>query len=167
VKNLFRRRWPDPAQALYDQAVLQARQPKLYAEMGSPDTVEGRFELMTAHIILLIEALDAQGERARSQSVFDIYISNLDGALREMGVGDLSVGKRIRGLGEAFYGRAAALREAFSRLPDRTLLTALAQRTVFADAPQRDPAALVDYFVRCRLELRNAPVLASPPWPMP
>src|SRR5882724_2855145 len=93
-----------PARALYDGAVSQGREPALYERMGAPDTVEGRFEVLTLHLILLIDRLDRRepAEARARQALFDVYVHNLDGALREMGVGDLAVGKRMRRLAEAF-----------------------------------------------------------------
>src|SRR4051812_2446073 len=108
LDRLFR---PRPAQsmgrALYAQVVEQARRPALYQDLGCPDTVEGRFELYTLHVVLVLERLRTGGETAAetSQALFDTYVKGLDDGLREMGVGDLSVGKKMRRLGEAFYGR--------------------------------------------------------------
>ena len=106
---------------LYDCAAAQARSPAFYAVMGAPDTVEGRFELYSLHVALLLRRLKGQGPQAAetAQGLFDAYVQALDDALREMGVGDLSVGKKMRKLGEAFYGRVKAYDEAFSALPDR------------------------------------------------
>src|ERR1700722_5951612 len=96
------------ARALHDGAVAQARAPALYAAMGAPDTTEGRFELLVLHLVLLIERLEHDGEQAASQAVFDVFVSDLDGALREMGVGDLAVPRRMKNLIAIFYGRARA-----------------------------------------------------------
>jgi len=162
---------PSAGRTLCDAAVLQSREPALYARLGAPDTIEGRFELLTLHVILLIEALRAQGEAAAptSQALFDAYIADLDGALREMGVGDLSVGKRMRELGKAFYGRAAAYRQAFESLPDRADLEGLIARTIFAGRQDSGPAALADYVVRCHEALRAVPdlLVAAPAWAAP
>jgi len=139
------------ASALHEKAVLQARREPLYAVMGAPDTVEGRFELLTLHVILLIERLKGEPGAAAEvrQMLFDTYVSNLDGALREMGVGDLAVSKRMRKLGEVFYGRAQAYDEAFALLPDRTALGELLGRTVLQGAPVA-PTLLADYVTRRR-----------------
>ena len=105
---------PRPArlagEALYEAATHQARQPAFYARLQAPDTVEGRFELYTLHVVLLLHRLKGldTGTAAIAQALFDAYLQALDDALREMGVGDLSVGKKMRKLGEAFYGRAKA-----------------------------------------------------------
>jgi cytochrome b pre-mRNA-processing protein 3 len=140
------------AERLYAAAAAQARAPALYAHMGAPDTVEGRFELLTLHVILLIDRLKAGSGEAASvrQVLFDVYVSNLDAALREMGVGDLAVGKRMRKLGEAFYGRAQACEAAFKALPDRAPLEAALARTVFESAAEATPKSLADYLLRCR-----------------
>src|SRR5689334_11229958 len=94
-------------QRLYAAAVAKARAPALYAEMGAPDTPDGRFEVYTLHVLMMLERLRGEGRAAAdaSQSLFDAYLSGLDHGLRELAVGDLSVGKTMRKLGEAFYGR--------------------------------------------------------------
>jgi cytochrome b pre-mRNA-processing protein 3 len=161
------------AERLHAAAAAQARAPALYARMGAPDTVEGRFELLTLHVILLIDRLKHGPPEAAAvrQVLFDVYVGNLDGALREMGVGDLAVGKRMRKLGEAFYGRARACETAFAALPDMGPLEAALARTVLEAAPDAQPAALADYVRRCRESLAAAgfrPVIAGDPiWPTP
>lgn len=136
---------------LYHDAARQGRTTALYTEMGAPDTVDGRFELLTLHVILLVDRLKEAASSAADvrQSLFDAYLSNLDGALREMGVGDLAVGKRMRKLGEAFYGRAQAFEAAFSALPDETPLRDVLTRTVLQTS-ETAPAALASYVVACR-----------------
>ncbi|MDD3836786.1 MAG: ubiquinol-cytochrome C chaperone family protein [Phenylobacterium sp.] len=147
LDRLFRPRAAQEAgRALYAAAVAEARQPRLYAELGAPDTPEGRFELYTLHVLLLIERLRGQGPAAAetSQALFDTYISALDHGLRELGVGDTSVGKKMRRLGEAFYGRGKSYDAAIAALPDRTPLVAFLGRTTFADATAGRPEALAE-----------------------
>jgi cytochrome b pre-mRNA-processing protein 3 len=159
LNRLFR---PRPAQvagrALYTAAVAQARTPALYAALGAPDTTEGRFELYSLHVVLLIDRLQGEGEGAAevNQALFDAYVKSLDDALREMGVGDLSVGKKMRKLGEAFFGRAKNYQAAFAALPDRGPLEALLSRTVYAEAPPR-AAELADYVLAQRAALADQP----------
>jgi cytochrome b pre-mRNA-processing protein 3 len=156
---------------LYAAAVRKSRAAELYEVLGVPDTTEGRFELLTLHVILLIEALRGLGPAARpsSQALFDDYVSDLDGALREMGVGDLTVGKRMRALGRAFYGRAAAYRDALEALPEREPLEAVIGRTLMGGEVNANPAALAAYVARCHdaLTARDAEsLLETPPrWP--
>src|SRR6516225_6621533 len=90
-------------QRLYAATVAAARAPELYHSLGAPDTPDGRFELYTLHVLLVLERLRSQGEpgRATAQALFDAYLSGLDNGLRELAVGDLSVAKTMRKLGEA------------------------------------------------------------------
>lgn len=158
---------------LYAAAVRQSRAASLYAALGAPDTVEGRFESLTLHIILLIEALRGRDGAAResSQALFEAYISDLDGALREMGVGDLTVGRRMRALGDAFYGRAASYSKALAALPDRQALEVLIARTLQAGAAGADPTGLTTYVTRCWDLLSGADTASllemDAPWPEP
>ena len=144
------------ARRLHDAAVAQARSPRLYAEFGGRDTVDGRFELLTLHVIMLLDRLKGQsGEAAAArQALFDVYLRDLDGALREMGVGDLSVGKKMRKLGEAFYGRAKAFDDAFQE--DEALPRTLA-RTVLGDEAA-DASRFADYVRAEREALASLPV---------
>lgn len=168
---------PGPARAdgarLYAATVAQARAPALYAELGAPDTPDGRFEVYTLHVLLVLARLKGGGPRASAaaQALFDAYLSGLDHGLRELAVGDLSVGKTMRKLGEAFYGRGKALTTALAALPDRAELEALLRRTVFGGAATADAARLADYVLRAEAALAGAPterVLAGEiDWPAP
>ncbi len=141
--------------ALHAAAAAQGRLPALYRDMGAPDTVEGRFEMLTLHVVLLVDRLkDEPGAGEVRQALFDTYIRDLDGALREMGVGDLAVGKKMRKLGEAFYGRAKAYDAAFKVLPDQAPLAEVVSRTALNDA---DGAPLAAYIDRCRQSLAVQP----------
>ena len=159
--RLFKSR---PAKAagrlLYARAVEQARAPALYEALGAPDTTEGRFEVYSLHVVLLLERLQGEGARAAetSQALFDAYVQALDNALREMGVGDLSVGKKMRKLGEAFYGRAKSYLEALAALPDRGLLEAVLARTVYEGAPSARAPAMADYLLGQRQALADQPL---------
>jgi cytochrome b pre-mRNA-processing protein 3 len=101
------------ARRIYDQLSLAARDPELYGFGKVPDTPDGRFELLALHAAVVFARLSKRGEQAEetSQEVFDILFSAMDHALRELGVGDISVGKRIRKLAESFYGRLAVYHE--------------------------------------------------------
>ncbi len=135
--RLFRRETGADAIAstLYGAIVAQARNPIFYEELGVPDTVSGRFEMVVLHVVLVLERLE---DKAMGQRIFDLYCKDMDQSLREMGVGDLGVPKRMKKMAEAFYGRSAAYRSALSARDSHGLATAIA-RNVFdhADAPAR------------------------------
>lgn len=108
---------PSTAHRLYDRLVRHARFPLYYDSLGVPDTPEGRFEILALHVGLLVRklcSLDEQG-RAIGQGLFDLMIADLDMNLREIGVGDLSVGKQVKRLAGQFYARLAVLDEAFDQ----------------------------------------------------
>src|SRR5262245_52127762 len=136
IFHLFRRTpQADSIASLYGTIVAQARAPAFYQICGVPDTVNGRLEMIILHAVLLLARLGREGEPARQvgQKVFDTFCRDMDGSLREMGVGDLAVPRRMRGIGEAFYGRQAAYREALAA-PDEAALAAALARNVFAGA---------------------------------
>lgn len=145
--------------ALYASAVAQARLPAFYTDLGASDTPEGRFEVYTLHVILLIERLKGQGEQAAetSQGLFDAYVRGLDDAFREWGIGDSSLARKVKKLGQAFYGRAKAYDDAVAALPDRTALEALLARTIQAESGSA-PARLTDYILETRQSLAAQPL---------
>jgi len=99
------------AERLYAQMVAEARGRRFYAELGVPDTPEGRFEMIALHIALLLRRLRAEGAagNALGQALFDLMFADMDAALREIGVGDLGVGRQVKRLAGQFYARLAAL----------------------------------------------------------
>ena len=155
---------PRPAKAaggkLYASAVAQARSPAFYAQMGVHDSMEGRFELFTLHVALLLERFKGQGESAAelSQATFDAYVRGLDDAFREIGVSDTAVGKKMKKLAGAFYGRLKAFDEAVASLPDRAALDEMLARTAFEERGQGDVAALAAYVVAARDHLAAQPL---------
>lgn len=160
LNRLFK---PRPAQlagrALFARVVERARAPRFYTALGVPDTTEGRFELYSLHVYLILARLKDQGPQASdtAQALFDAYVKSLDDALREMGVGDLSVGKKMRRLGEAFFGRVKSYEEAFAALPERGPLEQVLNRTVFAGVAPR-AAELADQVLAERDALAAQPL---------
>ena len=135
---------------LYAAAVAAAREPWAFATLGVPDSLSGRFELISMHVALLIRRLrgDADPRGALlGQAVFDAMFADMDVNLREMGVGDMSIGKRVKGLWEAWHGRTLAY-EAALDAGDRPALAAAIGRNIYAghiaaDAP--GPQALASH----------------------
>jgi cytochrome b pre-mRNA-processing protein 3 len=127
---------------LYGAIVAQARSRVFYTSYGVPDTVHGRFDLIVLHLVLVLARLDREAASARGsgQKLFDLFCQDLDANLREMGVGDLAVPKRMRHFGEAFYGRRAAYLAAL-RSPDWRALEKALARNIFngvnGDGPRR------------------------------
>jgi cytochrome b pre-mRNA-processing protein 3 len=117
ILPLFRRSTrADTISALYGAIVAQARMPAFYRDYGVPDTVDGRFELIVLHLVLLMRRFDRDGAlRELGQGVFDAFCKDMDHNLREMGVSDLKVPKEMRQIGAAYYGRANAYRGAFAQ----------------------------------------------------
>lgn len=130
---------------LYGAAVAAARAPALFATLGVPDTVEGRFDLVSLHVGLLIRRLrrdaDPRGP-ALAQAVFDAMFADMDLNLREMGVGDLSVGRKVREAWEAFHGRAVAYESALDSGDAGALAAALARNVWRGAAPDGAAARL-------------------------
>jgi hypothetical protein len=131
---------------LYGAIVTQSRHAAFYTGYGVPDTLDGRFDLIVLHIVLVLAHLDRVGPSARGlgQNLFDLFCQDLDANLREMGVGDLAVPKRMRQFGEAFYGRQAAYLAAIGAPDGRELEKALA-RNMFGGVNGAGPRRLARY----------------------
>lgn len=130
------------AAQLYDAIVAEARNPALYGTNGVPDTVDGRFDMIILHAALVMRRLRDEGEEGQNlaQALFGRLFDDMDAALREMGVGDMSVGKKIKVMAEAFYGRAAAY-DAALKADDAAALCAALWRNLFDSQPEREDAA--------------------------
>ena len=127
------RRHPDPS-ILYDAIVDQARQPHFFAVCGVPDTVFGRFDLLVLHAFLVLRRLNQAGNALEDfrQALFDHMFRDMDASLRELGVGDLSVPKKIKRMAQGFYGKVVAYEKALAGSDD-DIAEAL-RRNLFSDA---------------------------------
>jgi cytochrome b pre-mRNA-processing protein 3 len=117
VFGLFARSKPTPSvELVYGGIVAAARLPALYRDMGVPDTVMGRFDALALHVIMVLRRLRdlPPPADALAQEIVDRFFADLDSSLREIGIGDVSVPKKIKKLGQAFYGRAQAYEDAFA-----------------------------------------------------
>jgi len=100
---------PGTIETIYGMIVTQAREPLFYRDLGVPDTVNGRFDLLLLHLWMVLRHLRTQQNGTElAQALFDHFCADMDANLREMGTGDLAVPKKMQALGEAFYGRSAA-----------------------------------------------------------
>lgn len=139
------------AEAAYGLIVEAARRPYPFTHLGVADDVEGRFELLSLHMVLVLRRIKAEGGAGKpfAQKLFDVFFRNMDDQLREMGVGDLTVGKKIRKLAEAFYGRTGAYDAALNAGDVDALTSALARNVYGApDAPPDGARRMAEYAIR-------------------
>lgn len=149
ILSLFRKNTAtEPVYAVYSAIVAQSRQPLFYAEWNVPDTVTGRFDMISLHLALLFRRLRAGSgtQKDFSQAVFDLFFQDMDRSLREMGIGDLGVPKRIQKMGNIFFGLLAAMNEAMDR-NDAAALEAVLARNVFDGATGSNVSALAEYLL--------------------
>lgn len=124
-KKLYR----EEAIHVFEHLQRHARNPLFYSELKVPDTTEGRFDILTLHIFMMIERMKKEpAGPAFSQALFDIAFESIDQGYREIGVGDMGVPKRMKKLMMAFNGRLHAYMEAYSK----------GDRAGFADALDRN-----------------------------
>jgi cytochrome b pre-mRNA-processing protein 3 len=164
LKRLFRRssqmlNGRSPAECLYADIVRQARDPAFYGAGRIPDTVEGRFEALSLHGFLLLYRLKTEGDKghALGQEFFDAMFVDMDRNLREIGIGDMGVGPRIKMLAQNFYGRIKSYEEGLVGAPgmlemaiERNLLTetATAKLAGSAATPSAFAGIMADYIRR-------------------
>jgi len=130
----------EPVYALYAAIVAQSRQPRFYAEWGVPDTVTGRFDMISLHLSLVLRRLRTEKDaKVFSQALFDLFFKDMDRSLREMGAGDLAVPKKIQKMGAVFYGLLASLDTALAANHPAEVAGVLLRNIYAAPA---DPGAL-------------------------
>lgn len=174
LKNLFRTRSAERmGLPLYTAAVDQARDPAFYTVLGVTDEIDARFELYTLHVLLLILRLrdeagyDAEKGAEAAQNLFDTYVSALDNTLRELGVNDVTMAKKMRKLGESLYGRMTTY-EGPLRSGDAAELAEGLARNVYASEDAARGQGLAAYGLAARAGLATQPidaVLTRPVWP--
>ena len=123
----------DKAGALYVAAVRQARTPTFYTDFGVADVVEGRFEMIVLHVYLVLRGLRRLGPNGHrlGQALMDTLFDDMDLNLREMGIGDLGVGKRVKKMAQGFYGRSKAYEEALGEGAAPDALPAALARNIY------------------------------------
>jgi cytochrome b pre-mRNA-processing protein 3 len=136
--------------SLYGMIVAQARAAPFYRNYGVPDTVNGRFEMVVLHTVLVLRRLESEPVPVRrlGQALFDRFCADMDGSLREMGVGDLAVPAKMRKIGEAFYGRQAVYVAALADPEPQVLVAALARNVFGAEPGTVHGAGLLAVYVR-------------------
>src|ERR1700729_1340997 len=96
------------ASSLHAAIVARARVPVFYTELGGADSVDGRFDLIVLHAWLVLEGLRAQRLNDLSQALTDALFVSFDEGLRDLGAGDMGLGRRMKAMADAFYGRLKA-----------------------------------------------------------
>lgn len=148
----------------YLSVVRAARSPDLYGDDRAPDSFDGRFDMMSVHVHLLLRRLRQEGVARDDigQAVFDTFFADMDQSMREAGVGDLGVGKKIRKMAQAFYGRAAAYDDALGKQapaainePTKKALAEVLARNLYPEAPELSPgmSAIASYLLQAESAL--------------
>jgi cytochrome b pre-mRNA-processing protein 3 len=152
----------DAADLAYRRVVEHARQPFFFADYGIPDTLDGRFELICLHAFLYLHRLKAERPQASRlcQRFFDHMFADFDRSLREMGCGDLSVGKQVKRMMRGFYGRILAYEKGLAG--NDVVLGAVVARDLFGTVSAPSPAAgAMAAYIRYSVEgLRRQPAEA-------
>ncbi len=145
---LQRFRSVNPADPVYARIVAQARQPVFYADLGVPDTVAGRFEMIVLHLAVVLRRLRS-GEEERSampQGLIDAFFRDMEYSFREMGVSDVAIPKRMKETIRAFYGRAAAYEAALEAGDGEALCQAIG-RNVLGEGGQMGNATRLAHYI--------------------
>jgi len=144
-------------QPLYDRIVAAARDPWWYREGEVPDTIDGRFDMVSSVLALILLRMEREGAEARRAEVLltEVFIDDMDGTVRQLGIGDQVVGKHVGKMMGALGGRLGAYRDAGE---DETAFREAVKRNIFRDAPPSDEAvaAVSARLIRLRSALEKA-----------
>lgn len=148
------------ASELYGAVVAQARERDIFADLNVADTPEGRFEVLVLHLFLVMERLRAEGGAAdeMSRTLMETFVTDMDDNMREMGVGDLTVPKKVKKAAAAFYDRAEAYRAALASADPGALAAALEAAIPATDGRPLEVSALAQRVCARRAALAGAPV---------
>jgi len=137
------------AHILFNKIVQQARQPVFYQDWQVPDTLDGRFDLIILHVSLVVDRLESQSQNRQVARLIrflqEVLFDNMDMSLRELGVGDMSVGKKVKVMAEAYYGRKKAYQETIRSEDMAAGFKAALTRNIYRD--QQPDEKICDLFV--------------------
>jgi cytochrome b pre-mRNA-processing protein 3 len=138
--------------------IARARAPVFFRELGVPDTIDGRFDLLALHTWLVLERLEALERRDLAQAVTDNVFTGFDEGLRDLGAGDMGMSRRMKKLAEAFYGRLRAYGEA----ADDAALAGAIERNVYRGGGQDEAARMLALYAKlARIHLSNTDLAAG------
>ncbi len=162
LSRLFGRRKPDNRavmDAVYGEIVAAARQPVFYARWQVPDTPLGRFEMLSLHLFLILHRLRGgpQAAAALAQELTDEFFKEVEHSIRELGIGDMGVPKRMKKLARMFYGRVAAYDAALDARDAGALEQALARNVVPELAEWPEGPQFAAYVIDTAARLKEVP----------
>ena len=147
--------------SFYNIAVEQARSERLYTSLAVPDTIDGRFDMTIIHVLLMIRWLRGQGSEGQkvSQNLLDFMFDDMDQNLREMGIGDLSVGKHVKNMAKAFYGRSQIIEDGLNqgKLSLENCLKQIIYRS--NDPSKQQLSKMAEYLIQVDEGLKNLTIL--------
>ena len=149
-----------PAERIYQSVLAASRQPDLYIEFEIPDNLDSRFDMLCLHISLVmlrLRQLPEEIQKPLNQDLFDRFFADMDFTLREMGVGDLGVGKRVRKMSEAFMGRLTAYDEALTARDIDALGLAVARNLRRAETSCEADKRMANYMIDKHQQLARLP----------
>lgn len=157
--KLFKKAKPafeEEVQALYIKAVKQSRQVNFYLDMEVADTVEGRFDMILIHMYAIFRRLKMEQDKTEkfSQSLYDLMFADMDQNLRELGVGDMGLARRVPKMAEAFYGRIKVYEEGLGANDEDALLKEALDRNLYRKTPVSDES-LTKMAIYLRREVQN------------
>ena len=140
LKKLFKPARPESVDATYIALVAQARKPFFYSEMKVPDTLDGRFEMIVLHLFLVQHRLLRETQHTEfARQLSEAFVQDMDRSIRELGVADTGVSKRIKRMGKAYNGRMQVY-EAGLQEPD--VMRAALSRNLYGTVTEGDVALL-------------------------
>ena len=157
MPNVFGQSGRVRAQAaeIFDRTVTRAREPVFYSRLGVADTMDGRFDLLVLHAWLALSWLKARGEADTAQALIDRIFVSFDESLRELGIGDIGIGHRVKKMADAFYGRL----DAYSAAAGEAGLAAAIMRNIFRSdhAPSEAARSIARYANAAQAILKAGP----------
>lgn len=145
------------AERLYAAIVAQSRQHTFYSDYGVPDSIDGRFDMIAVHLFLVLDRLEAEKKmEGVTQALVNLVVADMDNSLREMGVGDMSVGKKVQTMAKALYGRLEAYSQGFADEDNDRLVEALERNVYRSEKPVGAESVRLAAYMR-----RQAGVLAE------
>lgn len=140
---------------IYGSLVARARNPALYRDLNVPDTINGRFDMMVMHVFVLSHRLKDAGDACRelSQGLFDAFLLDMDRGMREEGVGDTSVPKKLKKMTQVYYGRLRAYESPLEE-GNKPAIAEIINRNIFTGKNDDESADdLADYMLNLHVHI--------------